>query len=89
MTPFARAVLAYERYKSINSQIDYIRRASVYVLSATAFDALCSQVDQEFLDFGKGLSAGLCFANVGVGVLLGCVNAGGNYLMRKELNEFV
>lgn len=69
--------------------MDYIRRASIYILSAAVFDYLYFEVDNHFLDFGKGLSAGICFANVGVGIVMGLANLGGSSIIRDQLSEFV
>ena len=69
--------------------MDYVRRASLYVVCAAGFDCLHFDVDNYVLDFGKGLSAGICFGNVAVGCLIGLLNAGGNSVIRNLLSEFV
>jgi hypothetical protein len=81
-----RSLLAYEKYKVINSQMDYIRRASLYVVCAAGLDYLHFDVNNIILDFSKGLSAGICFGNVAVGCLMGLISAGGNSVTRNMLS---
>jgi len=66
--------------------MDYVRRASLYVISAAGFDYLHFDVDNYVLDFGKGLSAGICFSNLPIGCLMGLLSAGGNCLIRNILS---
>ena len=88
-SPFTLSLLSYEKYKLINSQMDYVRRASIYILSAATIDNLHFEVDNYVLDFAKGLSAGLCFTNIGAGIVIGLANLGGNYIIRSEFSDFV
>ena len=55
----------------------------MYILCASALDIGQVWIPvEEVSDFCKGLSWGVCFMNIGVGVGLGSVNMLGKYLFR-------
>ena len=90
LSPVSAGILAFERSRNIKSQLYYLQRLALYLILAGGVG-----VTEQYYPMGaiwagiKGLLFGVSFGSAGVGLLLGCANAGASVVSQEVLSDFI